>query len=348
MTRPCGLLLVAGSLEPDQVTEVLNEQGGPAWDRTVFRLLAGVDVRALVEGSPREGTGTALSLASSGGWFRHADDFANRLAAASGQPVLAAIESAQVSGYHLAQPAGEVQRRLTLGESRSWLEGVGLLLGEDLGSESPSPLSTVAREVHGDDPQGVELPGMFNFDVAEDDEWDAIVRLRGEALQDGCPWRPDRARDPQDEVPKEMRGLQLASAVRLPGPPRWARATRAEAIRRAEGVVRGDGWLCLIPSLDGTLAPNGTAVRILQLAPLSDGSALGVLHPRAAVRVLGLAGTTVSVEVIEEQSADDQEKMAHDVERAIEILGDLERAVDWSPEELRTSGDPARLLGWQL
>lgn len=348
MTKPCGLLLSTGGVEPEQVSDVLSEQGGPAWDRTVFRQLASVDVRSLVVGEPAAGEGTGISLASSGWWLRHADDFADRLSAASGQPILAVISADGVSGYHLAQPDGSSQRQLVLEGTDAWVAGVGLLLGEDLGDATPAALGDIAREVHGDDPVGAGLPGMFNFSLTDPEELDAIVRFRGEALQGGCPWRPGTERDPGEAVPSTMRGLILATAVRLPGPPRWARATRAHAIRRAEQVIREDGWLCLVPQVDGKLADYGTAVRILQIAPLADGSALGVIHPRAAVKVVSVEGSTVQVEVLDETTAADPEAMAADVELALELLPAVDRPLTWSEDELRASEDPARLLGWKL
>lgn len=348
MMRPCGLLLARGGVQAEQVKEALDDQGGPAWDHTVFRLLSAVDVRSLVLGQPQAGEGTALSLASSGWWFRHADDFANRLAALSGQEVLAVFAAGGVSGYHLARPDGNFDRKISVGPTEDWIEGAGLLLGEDLKKETVSSLETIAFEVHGGDPVGADLPGMFNFGQVEDSELDSVVQFRGAALEAGCQWKPSPDRDSNEPVPSSMRGVLLASAVRLPGPPRWARATRAHVIRRAERVLREDGWLCLVPEVDGKSCTYGTAVRLLQLAPMSDGSAIGLMHPRAAVKITRVEGSTVSVEVIEPSPALDPAELADQVERALELLPQQVRPVEIDADLLRGSADPAQLLGWQI
>jgi hypothetical protein len=348
MNTPCGLLLARGGVQAEQVKEALDRQGGPAWDHTVFRLLAEVDVASLVLGEPHKGPGTGISLASSGWWFRHADDFAQRLAALSGQEILALVSGRGLSGFHLARPDGSHERKLSGENEELWFEGARLFLGEDLnGREHPS-LGEIAFEVHGDDPVGAQLPGLFNFGLSEETEQSLLVRFRGAALQAGYQWKPGEERDPDEVVPTSMRGLSLASAVRLPGPPRWARATRAHAIRRAEKVLREDGWLCLVPQVDGELCSYGTAVRILQLAPMADGSALGLLHPRAAVKINSVEGSTISLEVIEEVPAADGELLARHVERAIELLPIVNRDVEFDADELLTSSNPALLLGWQL
>jgi hypothetical protein len=335
-------------VQAEEVKEALDDQGGPAWDHTVFRLLADVDVRSLVLGAPEEGRGTGISLASSGWWFRHADDFATRLAALSGQDVLALFSATGVSGYHLARPDGKFERRLATGSEDAWLEGVGLLLDEDLSGQVPTALGDIAFEVHGGDPVGADLPGMFNFGLADESELDMLIQFRGAALEAGCQWKPTLARDPDEPIPTSMRGLLMASAVRLPGPPRWARATRAHAIRRAERVLREDGWLCLVPQIEGKVCTYGTAVRLLQLAPMADGSAIGLMHPRAAVKITGVEGSTVSIEVIPPASAGDIESLAAHVDAALALLPDLRRPVRIDPELLSSSSDPAQLLGWQL
>jgi len=348
MMRPCGLLLTQGDVEAEQVKEALDGQGGPAWDHTVFRLLADVDVRSLVLGQPTGGQGTGISLASTGWWFRHADDFATRLAALSGQDVLALFSAEGVSGYHLARPDGKFERKISAGSEEGWFEGAGLLLDEDFSGQQHSPLGDIAFEVHGDDPVGADLPGMFNFGLADQSELEMLVQFRGAALQAGCQWKPAPARDPEESIPSSMRGLLLASAVRLPGPPRWARATRAHAIRRAEKVLRDDGWLCLVPQIDGKLCSYGTAVRILQLAPMADGSAIGLLHPRAAVKIVSVDGSTVSIELIEASPAADGPDLTLHVERALELLPQLKSPVAFDADLLKSSTDPAQLLGWQL
>jgi len=346
--RPCGLLLAQGVVPAEQVKEALDEQGGPAWDHTVFRLLSDVDVRSLVLGRPQGGAGTGISLASTGWWFRHADDFANRLAELSGQEVLAVFSAKGVSGYHLARPGGNFERKMSVGPSESWLRGAELLLDEELTQETPSPLASIAFEVHGGDPVGADLPGMFNFGLVEESELDTLVKFRGAALEAGCQWKPVPDRDSEEPVPSSMRGVLLASAVRLPGPPRWARATRAHVIRRAERVLREDGWLCLVPQVAGQASTYGTAVRLLQLAPMSDGSAIGLMHPRAAVKITHVEGSTVSVEVVEPTPTTDTSGLEAQVELALELLSKQRNSVQVDAELLRRSDDPAQLLGWQI
>lgn len=165
---------------------------------------------------------------------------------------------------------------------------------------------------------------------------------------EGAEWRPVKTPEVSGEVPTRMRSLLLKSAVRLPGPPRWARAVRAVAIRRAEEVLRDNGWMCLVPEVDGEPADYGTAVQILQLAPLPDGSALGVLHPLAAVRIDSLSRGVATVEPVEQMSASSEEALSEEVEKVLVSLGTTSLPVSYSEEELRASNDPALLLGWQL
>jgi hypothetical protein len=348
MNTPCGLLLARGGVQAEQVKEALDRQGGPAWDHTVFRLLAEVDVASLVLGEPHKGPGTGISLASSGWWFRHADDFAQRLAELSGQEILALVSGRGLSGFHLARPDGSHERKLSGDTEELWFEGARLFLGEELQGRAHPSLGEIAFEVHGDDPVGAQLPGLFNFGLSDETEHSLLLRFRGAALQAGYQWKPGEERDPEEAVPSSMRGLLLESAVRLPGPPRWARATRAHAIRRAEKVLREDGWLCLVPQINGELCSYGTAVRILQLAPMADGSALGLLHPRAAVKVNSVEGSTISLEVIEEAPAADAELLARHVTRALELLPRVNFDVEFDAEELCASSNPAPLLAWQL
>ncbi len=140
----------------------------------------------------------------------------------------------------------------------------------------------------------------------------------------------------------------LQTAVRLPGPPRWAGATRAVAIRTAEEAVRADGWVCLVPGVDGAAAVYGTAVRILQLAPLADGSALGVLHPLVAVRVGGIRSGVASVDVIPPGQTRDADELQAVLGLVVDGLRRLKLSVQCTERELRMSEDPAAMLGWQL
>ena len=348
--KSTGLLLAAADVSPDDVAAALNDQGGPSWDRTVFRLLSGVDVGTLAAGKPKAGAGTAVSLASSGWWLRMLDDVAQRLAERSGQPVLAVFESpgAVVSGWHLARPGAEPVRVVEAGRVDAGRGGVAALTGADPGDVAHA--RDIATVVHGEDPKGAHLPGLFNLTLRKEhhDEWLALLDVRGEALVAGLDWRPsDRPPVFETEAPVRMRSVVLQTPVRLPGPPRWARATRAVAIRAAEAAMREDGWVCLVPTLGGEPAVYGTAVQMLQVAPLGDGSAMGVLHPRFAVRVGVIREGYATVDVLDPGSSTSDE--LHDqLDLLLDRLRGARLEVGVSEKALRTSPDPAALLAWQL
>jgi hypothetical protein len=210
--------------------------------------------------------------------------------------------------------------------------------------------------VHGDDPAVAQRPGVFLFRLDDGGEGpvhraverNLLIRVRGDALVAGAQWRPAPARDPDEPPPAHMRAILLQSAVRLPGPPRWARALRPEAIAAARQATEADGWVCLVPHAGDIPAEYGAAVRVLQLAPLPDGSWLGVLHPRAGVRIRSLARGEAEVEAVP------QRPPGPEAERAAALLGLLaklkaaNRPIRWSEAELRKSPDPAALIGWQV
>ena len=353
MSKPCGLILATGAVTAEHITAALNDQGGPAWDQTVFRILAGLDVGSLVAGVPVQGEGTAISLASSGWWLRELDDLAERLATGAGVDVVALVGCPEpaTSAWHVARRDGSVQSQVIVGSSRSWVDGVGRLTGRSVELVQAPPLRRIAWMVHGEDQRGAHLPSVCNLRLSRErpDDWEALVAVRGAALVDGCDWRPGTRRDPAEEPPLEIRSLMLQSAVRLPGPPRWARATRAVAIRTAEEAIRGDGWVCLVPeSEQGKPAEYGTAVRILQLAPLGDGSFLGVLHPRCAVRVLHIKAGLASVELLADDEPEDRDALGAALGLLLARLRARGLEVRYDPQELGASDDPAAELGWQL
>lgn len=353
MSKPCGLILSAGAVSGAHVRAGLDDQGGPAWDETVFRMLSGLDVASLVEGRPAPGHGMALTLASSGWWLRHLDDLAERLARLSGADVVAltACDVPAVSGWHLARADGQVQRRVVGGSSLAWVDGVAELVARPVDSRGAPPLEQIAWMVHGQDSRGAHLPGMvaLRLDPSDPRQWETLVQVLGAALVHGWQWRPGPARDPGEQPPTEMRALILQGAVRLPGPPRWARATRAIAIRTAEDAIRGDGWVCLVPEQSpGQPAVYGSAVRMLQLAPLGDGSALGVLHPRAAVKVGEIRGGLATVEPQADDEADDPDGLARAVGLLTSRLHAAQPPVHIDHALLRASPDPASLIAWQI
>ena len=352
MTNPTGLLLTATPLSTDHVSAALAEQGGPAWDRTVYRLLTGVDVRSLVRGAPVAGTGTAVSVASSGWWLRPLDQLADYLAAASRQPVLALTEHPDVGGcgYHLATPGDRPVRRIRRDRPRAWAEGAALITGgAALADSQVVPLADVARQVHGDDAAGADLPAMacVRFLPEHRAEWPLLLEQRGEALTRGLPWRSDVEPSTELPMPSAMRVISLQSAVRLPGPPRWARAIRPEVINTARTVEEADGWVCLVPTADGELAAYGAAVRVLQLAPLADGSWLGVLHPRAPVRVKSMADGIAQVEPVPEAPVNPATLGAARLS-LVDALQRTRQRVRWSQSELDDADDPASLIAHQV
>lgn len=353
MSKPCGLILATGAVTAEHITAALNDQGGPAWDQTVFRILAGLDVGSLVAGVPVQGEGTAISLASSGWWLRNLDDLAERLAQHSGVDLVALLGCPEppASGWHLARADGQVERQVIVGSSRSWADGVGRLTGRSVELVQVPPLRRIAWMVHGEDQRGVHLPSVSNLrlDPRDTDEWEALVAARGSALAGGWVWRPGPDRDLDEEPPYRMRSLMLQGPVRLPGPPRWARATRAVAIRTAEEAIRTDGWVCLVPEQDrGRPAVYGTAVRLVQLAPLGDGSFLGVLHPRCAVRVGEIKGGIASIDPLSDDEPEDRQALGDALDLALVRLRARGLKVRYSARELRTSDDPAALLAWQM
>jgi hypothetical protein len=350
--NPTSLLLSTTTLTSDHVSAALAEQGGPAWDRTAYRLLTGVDVRSLVKGAPTAGTGTAVSVASSGWWLRSLDQLADYLAAVSGAPVLAIMEhpTANSCGYHLATPGERPTRRVWRGRTTAWAEGVALLTGgESLTEKEAAPLAGVAKAVHGDDSAGATLPAIacFRFLAAHRSEWGVLLEQRGEALTLELPWRSDVEPSSEVPLPSSMRVISLQTPVRLPGPPRWARAIRPEVISTARTVVEADGWVCLVPTSDGQPAEYGSAVRVLQFAPLADGSWVGVLHPRAAVRIDSMAEGVAQVSTVE-QAAGNAAVLGAARLSLVEALRDTKQAVRWSHGEIDGSEDPASLIAHQV
>lgn len=351
MPQPTGLLMTTASVDPALVRQVLTEQGGPEWDETVFQMLTGVDLLGLAQGAPAAGDGTALAFASSGWWLRSIDELADRLAKETKAPVLAAFEApdAKTSGFHLARPDGGAERRVEARKG-AWGRGVSSLLGEE--PSGVAALEDVARVVHGDEASGATLPGMFNFALgrATADERRLLGEVYGTALVGGYEWKPGARRDPAEALPDRMRVIALSGPPRLPGPPRWAKADQADAIKIAQAVMDDDGWVCLAPKIGETLCIYGAAVQLSQFAPLpQDGRWAGVLHPREAVRIGhfdddGLARITA----VEQTGVADPKAFQTALDRVIQLLPEKAPEVDWDEAALRASDDPARLLAWQL
>lgn len=347
--------MVQGDLRPEAVAAALNDQGGPPWDETVYQMVTGVDLASLVRGEPVAGEGTAVSVASSGWWLRSLDDLADRLALQVGFPVLAAFESssAAASGYHLADPKKAARRGMSFNERdtvpRRWVVGLSELLQQEISVESVKALPDVARDVHQEDPSGKHLPGMFAFRLGAmpSDEWRILTEVRGQGLLSGAVWQPTEAPTPSEEPPSRLRVIVIQGPVRLPGPPRLATAGRIEAVEAAQEVLGDDGWVCLVPEVNGVVAIYGSAVRVCQLAPVSSRRYLGVIHPLAAVRVGPIRDGYAYVRPVQEEGPPETELLADGVERMVALLGEN----DWiraEPEELRASPDPARLLAWQI
>lgn len=357
MPQPTGMLMTAGTLTPEVVRHALDEQGGPEWDRTVFQMLTGVDLDGLAHGRPAAGDGTAIAFASSGWWVRSLDGLANQLAADCGEPVLAIFEApdARASGYHLARPKGEPERGIAVVPAEDatshWGEGVGKLLGTEIDSSLPK-LQDVARTVHGDDPSGAKLPSMVAFSLAEasPEEKHILGEVYGTSLVGGWEWKPGARRDPAEATPNRMRVIVLSGPPRLPGPPRWAKADRPEAIEIARRVLDEDGWICLVPKVGEVLGIYGSAVQLSQLAPLpGDGRWAGVLHPREAVRIGDFDEEGFAlVEPVEQKGIVDARAFDSALSRLIEALPSKAPEVQFDEAELRASPDPAQLVGWQI
>ena len=357
MPHPTGLLMTGAPVSPEAVSRALNEQGGPEWDETVFQMLTGVDLRGLAGGKPEAGSGTAIAFASSGWWLRCVDHLADTLAKEAGAPVLAVFEApdARAAGYHLAQPDGVSERSIStvsLEEPLAhWGEGLKKLLGVDDVAVSVS-LAEVARAVHHDDPTGVALPGMFNFSLssASAEERKVLGEVHGTSLVGGYEWKPGARRDPAEALPKRMRVIALSGPPRLPGPPRWAKADRADAIKVAQEVVNDDGWVCLVPKVGDVLGIYGAAVQLSQFAPLpGDGRWAGVLHPREAVRIghFDEAGFA-EVAPVPQKEVTDGRAFDQALTQLLELLKVKAPEIEYEEKVLRADSDPARHLAWQL
>jgi len=352
---PCGILMVQGEVHPEAVARALNEQGGPPWDETAYQMVTGVDLASLVSGRPVAGTGTAVSVASSGWWLRSLDDLADRLAMQVGKPVLAAFESetAAASGYHLADPKAQARRGMEFADRaaspREWVSGLSSLLDTEIAAADVLPLPQVAREVHHDDPSGAHLPGMFAFRLGPmpSKEWRILTEVRGQGLLSGADWQPTDAPEISDEPPGRLRVIVIQGPVRLPGPPRLATAGRVQAVEAAKEVLDDDGWVCLVPEVNGVVAIYGSAVRVRQLAPVSSRRYLGVIHPLAAVRVGPIRDGYAYVRPVQEEGPPDTELLETRLARMLELLEENDW-IRWNEDELRAAADPASLLAWQI
>ncbi len=357
MPHPTGMLMTSRTITPEVVRHALDEQGGPEWDQTVFRMLTGVDLNGLAHGQPEAGTGTAISFASSGWWVRSLDVLADRLSADVDAPVLAVFEApdARASGYHLARPGQDAERGLSMVPAENavshWGEGVGKLLGSEVRGELPA-LGDVARTVHGDDPDGFDLPSVFAFSLADapKSEKQILGEVYGTSLVGGWEWKPGARRDPAEAIPDRMRVIVLSGPPRLPGPPRWAKADRADAIEVARRVMDEDGWICLVPKVGDVLGIYGSAVQLSQFAPLPhDGRWAGVLHPREAVRIGDFDEDGFAhIEKVEQKGISDAQAFDRALSRLIDALPEKAPDAQFDEAELRASSDPAQLIAWQL
>jgi hypothetical protein len=357
MPHPTGLLMTSAPLTPESVSRALDDQGGPEWDETVFQMLTGVDLEGLAGGKPVAGQGTAIAFASSGWWVRCVDELADRLAEEAGGPVLAVFEApdARASGYHLARPGTAPDRDVATAGPREpntlWGTGLAKLLGTQTVQVTGS-LADVARAVHHDAPSGSALPGMFNFSLgsASAEERRVLGEVHGTSLVGGYEWRPGARRDPAEALPSRMRVIALSGPPRLPGPARWAKADRPDAIAVAQAVMEDDGWVCLVPKVGEVLGIYGAAVQLSQFAPLPrDGRYAGVLHPREAVRIghfddEGFAEVTP----VRQTGVADGRAFDRALTRLLELLPVKAPEVEFDAEALRADADPARLLAWQL
>jgi hypothetical protein len=348
-----GLLLSAGVLPADAVSRALDEQGGPPWDQTEFRVLAGVDPASLARGSAAAGSGTAVALFSSGFWFRNLDDLADRLAAIAKVPVLAIFESepALAGGFHLSTPGRAPKRGMERGSAQAkhaWADGVAALIGAPVPRDAVAALGAMVGEVADDAP---ELPPIFCFRVpgATASERDVIGEARGTSLVHGFAWKPDARGTPKEHLPGRTRVIVLSGPVRLPGPPRWAVAFRPDAIEIAQQVLHEDGWVTLVPVVNGVPAIYGSAVQVLQFAPVpEDPRFIGVIHPRTAVRVGPIGDGSADVTPVPDVLPHDGEAFDRALTRCLDALSRYRGYVQLDPDRLRQHPDPAREIAWQV
>ena len=353
MTRPCGLLFAADSVDPDKLRAALDAQDAPPWDQTAFQLLRDVDLVSLTTGQPISGRGTAIALSSSGWWFRGLDDLASRLASLVGQPILAAFEYdwAAASGFYLALPGGDRHKQISRGSRRRiWSEGLSLLLGLPMNEGPLRRLDQVAALITGGESVNSVVPPMCVFSLASYSQEDqaVIIDIMGSMLVAGACWKPGSLVRRASSPPSRMRVIALNGPVRLPGPPRWAVANRRDAIKAAYDVMGSDGWVCLAPQFSGVLAQHGAAVELLQFAPFKDGRWIGVVHPWQSVRIGSIHEGRAQVEPVPQDGIASQRAFAAALEMVLHRLETSSVAVRYTEDQLRSSDDPAALLAWQL
>tara|TARA_Y100001968_G_scaffold325693_1_gene367404 strand:- start:2865 stop:4040 length:1176 start_codon:yes stop_codon:yes gene_type:complete len=351
--KPCGLLLAADTVDPNHLREALDSQDAPPWDQTQFQLLRGVDLLSLVTGPPASGKGTVIALSSSGWWFRGLDDLAARLAALSGQPVLAVFDYdwGDSSGFYLALPGGDRHKQIARDvERRVWLEGLGLLVGMLVPATGLRRLDQIRALVTGGDEPAVDTPAMCLFGLKgyNRSEQAVLIDVMGSMLVAGACWKPGSLVHRQGPPPSVMRVIALDGPVRLPGPPRWAVANRRDVIKASYDVMGNDGWVCLAPQFSGVLAKHGAAVELLQFAPFEDGRWLGAVHPVSAVRIGAIHDGRAEVETVPQDGISSQTAFAAALEMVLHRLKGLSVPIRYREEQLRTSPDPAALLAWQF
>lgn len=292
MRGPQAIVLSPGPLDPMIVRRALGEQGGPDFDRTVFRMLRGVDLGGLLHGAPGPGSGTAVVVASSAWWLRPVDDLVDRIVAEAQVPVAALVEGEGIAFLHESRPGVGPERALRDNVEAAW-EMLRTRWSLPTRSEALLPLSAAAVLVHEDAEEGRSLPPLVLISERPGDSEsviEACLTLRGSALVAGRPWSPGAWRAAEGPVPTHLRAIVLAGPVRLPGPARWALARRAEAVEVALQVGADDGWMLLVPEVEGQPAHYGAITCLRQFAPLPRGRWIGVLEPRTAARVLRIDG----------------------------------------------------------
>lgn len=360
LARPQAILLSNAALEPELISEVLNDQGGPRWDRTSFRLLGGLDLLATARGEPAGGEGTVVAIASTGWWVRPLDMLADALSLRAERPVLAVYEVPELDawGYHLARP-GQTPRRdlgFSYGDQSlygAWAPALAELAGGEAQADELVPLHELVDLVVGDESFTPGQVSLFAFQPMGHDgvERQLLMQLRVYSLVSGLRWREGAKEvDTATPIPEQMHVFVLRGPVRLPGPPRWTLARSAASVAMAQKVIEeSNGWICLVPQVDDHQGEvYGAAVQVLQVAQLPTGTWGGVIHPRVPVKVSQVRGSWGDIQVVERGPITDEAAYEAALDRLVDGLKLHPDAIRFNEATVRGADEPELEVAWQV